>query len=39
MSGTKQKIEHMQEEPMYKREYLFLADTPVFLQVSEFAAN
>lgn len=31
LSGTKQKIEHMQEEPKYKREYLFLADAPIFV--------
>ena len=31
LSGTKQKIEHSQEEPFYKREYLLSADTPVFI--------
>ena len=27
----KQKIEHIQEEPEYKMEYLILTDTPVFI--------
>ena len=31
LSGTKQKIEHSQEEPFYKREYLLSADTPIFI--------
>ena len=31
MSGTKQKIEHIQEEPEYKREYLFNTDAPIFI--------
>ncbi len=31
MSGTKQKIEHVQEEPCYKREYLLNTDTPIFI--------
>ena len=31
LSGTKQKIEHSQEEPFYKREYLLSTDTPIFI--------
>ena len=31
MSGTKQKIEHIQEEPEFKKEYLFYTDAPVFV--------
>ena len=31
LSGTKQKIEHSQEEPFYKREYLLSTDAPVFV--------
>ena len=31
LSGTKQKIEHSQGEPFYKREYLLSTDTPVFI--------
>ena len=31
LSGTKQKIEHIQEEPFYKREYLFNTDAPIFI--------
>ena len=31
MSDSKQKIEHIQEEPEYKREYLLNADTPIFI--------
>ena len=27
----KQKIEHIQEEPEYKREYQFATDTPIFI--------
>ena len=27
----KQKIEHIQEEPEYKREYLLNTDTPIFI--------
>ena len=31
ISDSKQKIEHIQEEPEYKREYLLNADTPIFI--------
>ncbi len=27
----KQKIEHIQEEPEFKKEYLFYTDTPIFV--------
>ena len=29
--NSKQKIEHIQEEPCYKREYLLQTDTPIFI--------
>ena len=31
MSDKKQKIEHIQEEPEFKKEYLFYTDTPIFV--------
>lgn len=31
VENRKQKIEHIQEEPCYRREYLFYADTPVLI--------
>lgn len=31
VADGKQKIEHIQEEPCYKREYLLSTDTPVFV--------
>ena len=31
LEDGKQKITHIQEQPEYKREYLIMADTPIFI--------